>query len=226
MRRWLTAALSLCLIGCGCTSGAGAAATSVPSAAARPTVTVGLSPSLPVARAVSSPSPGAAPSPGVAGFQTFALQSTAFTDGATLPPEYTCDGGGQSPPLTWSGAPPGTAAYALIEQDVDSTAGGASQPFTEWLLYNMPSSVTQLQAGVPATPLLSNGVQQGTNDGQSVGYLGACPDHGQPPHHLQFALYAQDAYVTLETGAAYAAVHDALLGHTVGQTVLTAVVQR
>jgi Raf kinase inhibitor-like YbhB/YbcL family protein len=162
----------------------------------------------------------------VAGFQTFALQSSAFTDGAALPAEFTCDGSGQSPPLAWSGAPPGTAAYALVEQDMDRPTGAAGGPFIEWLLYNMPASVTQLQAGVPATPLLSNGVQQGVNDGQSVGYVGACPDHGQPPHHLQFSLFAQDAYVTLETGAAYDAVKDALLGHTVGQAVLTAVVQR
>jgi Raf kinase inhibitor-like YbhB/YbcL family protein len=156
----------------------------------------------------------------------FVLQSTAFNDGAQLPSQFTCDGAGQSPPLAWSGAPNGTAAYALVEQDVDHAAAAATQGFTQWLLYNMPTSVSQLPAGVPSRPLLSNGVQQGLNDNQMVGYLSACPDRGQPPHHLMFSLFAQDGYVTLETGAAYESVHDALSGHTLGQAKLTALVQR
>jgi Raf kinase inhibitor-like YbhB/YbcL family protein len=184
---------------------------------------------LPLAKPIASPSASAVPgqpasAAGQGGFQTFALQSTAFTDGAALPPDFTCDGAGQSPPMAWSGAPVGTAAYALIEQDADAKSG--SQPFTEWLVYNMPRSVTQLSAGVPSSPLLSNGSQQGTNDAHTVGYMGACPDHGQPAHHLTFELFAQDGYVTLETGASYADVHDALMGHTIAQTQLNAVVQR
>jgi Raf kinase inhibitor-like YbhB/YbcL family protein len=162
----------------------------------------------------------------VAAAQSFALASSAFNDGNPLPAEFTCDGSDQSPPLTWSGAPPGTAAYALVEQDMDGAQTAAGQPFTLWLLYNMPSSVSQLPAAVPPRPLLTNGIQQGLNDNQTVGYLGACPDHGQPPHHLAFSLFAQDAFVTLETGAAYESVHDALTGHTLAQTKLTAVVQR
>lgn len=122
-------------------------------------------------------------------------------------------------------APPGTAAYALVAQDTDRTGSG-NQPFTLWLLYNMPSSLTQLPAGVPARPLLSNGAQQGLNDNQTVGYMGDCPDPGQAPHHVTFVVFAQDGYVTLETGAAYASVHDALNGHTVGQAKLTAMVKR
>ena len=109
---------------------------------------------------------------------------------------------------------------------MDRSPPGAGQPFTMWLLYNMPSSVRQLAEAVAPRPLLNNGIQQGLNDNQTVGYLGACPDHGQLPHHLAFSLFAQDAFVTLETGAAYETVHDALTGHTLGQTKLTAIVQR
>jgi Raf kinase inhibitor-like YbhB/YbcL family protein len=114
----------------------------------------------------------------------------------------------------------------LVEQDMDSPPSPSGQPFTLWLLYNMPDAVTQLPEAVPPRPLLSNGVQQGLNDKQSVGYLAACPDHGQPPHHLTFSVFAQDAFVTLETGAAYDSVHDALTGHTLGQAKLGALVQR
>jgi hypothetical protein len=182
---------------------------------------------LQVARPVSSPSAVAG---GVAqagfGGQPFTLQSTAFSDGAALPPEYTCDGGAQAPPLTWSGAPPATAAYALVEEDADAQTSDPGMPFVQWLVYNVPIAVNQLAAGTPPRPLLSNGAQQGLNSDQKVGYLGACPNQGDPPHHFTFLLYALDGFVTLETGAAYPVVHEALTGHTVGQTQLTATFQR
>ncbi|MBV8714894.1 MAG: YbhB/YbcL family Raf kinase inhibitor-like protein [Chloroflexi bacterium] len=228
MRRWLAAALSLPLsFVLGCTASPTApdqASTPTPSTPVRATP-VGPTPSLPIARAVASPSASVLPGQSPVAAAPFSLQSTAFSDGGQLPAAYTCDGSGQSPPLTWSGAPPGTAAYALVAQDMDRTSS-TSQPFTLWLLYNMPSSLTQLPAGVPTRPLLSNGAQQGLNDNQTVGYLGDCPDAGQAPHHVAFVVFAQDGYVTLETGAAYASVHDALNGHTLGQAKLTAMVQR
>jgi Raf kinase inhibitor-like YbhB/YbcL family protein len=198
-----------------------------PTSPPRPTPS-GPTPTLPLAKPIASPSPSAAvalgqPTAGPA-FQTFALQSTAFADGGTLPTDFTCDGVDQSPPLAWSGAPPGTAAYALIEQDDDNKVDNT--PFTQWLLYNMPRGVTQLNAGVPAKPLLTNGSQQGLNGNQTVGYLGPCPKKGDPPHHITFQLFAQDGYVTIETGASLQAVNDALNGHTIGQTQLTVICGR
>jgi Raf kinase inhibitor-like YbhB/YbcL family protein len=229
MRRWRAVAFWLSLsvsLGAGCSSSAAPADAPTPTqAGARPTPS-GPTPTLPLARALASPSASpsavAAGSAQAAATQSFALQSSAFNDGGTLPADFTCDGSGQSPPLSWSGAPPGTAAYSLIEQDSDAN----SQPYTNWLMYNMPRTVTQLPAGVMPRPLLPNGVQQGTNSSQMVGYLGACPNQGDPPHHYQFQLFAQDSYVTLETGATYDAVRDALSGHTLGQTQLTATFQR
>jgi Raf kinase inhibitor-like YbhB/YbcL family protein len=126
----------------------------------------------------------------------------------------------------WSGAPAGSAAYALVVQDMDVKAGNSSEPFTNWQLYNMPRLVTQLSAGVPPRPLLTNGSQQGLNDNQMVGYATPCPKAGDAPHHFMFQLFAQDGYVTLETAAPPPAVRDALNGHTLGEAKLTAIVQR
>lgn len=127
--------------------------------------------------------------------------------------------------MTWSGAPPGTAAYALIAQDQDAKTAN-NEPFIEWLVYNMPPAVTQLDASVPSRPLLSNGAQQGVNSQLTIGYIGPCPNKGDAPHHVTFELFAQDGYVTLETGAVIADVRDALNGHTLGQAQLTVTVQR
>src|SRR5438067_10718674 len=52
----------------------------------------------------------------------FALTSTAFTDGTAIPAKYTCDEADVSPPLAWSGAPPGTVSFALIVDDPDAPA--------------------------------------------------------------------------------------------------------
>src|SRR5207247_10225535 len=53
----------------------------------------------------------------------FSLSSAAFKEGATIPGKYTCDGADVSPPLGWSGAPPGTVALALIAYDPDAPGG-------------------------------------------------------------------------------------------------------
>src|SRR5437868_5084301 len=49
-----------------------------------------------------------------------ALASSAFKDGGAIPAQFTCDGAGQSPPLSWTGVPPGTASLALRVQDIDT----------------------------------------------------------------------------------------------------------
>jgi len=154
---------------------------------------------------------------------SFALRSSAFAQNGALPGDFSCDGAGLSPPLMWSGAPAGTRAYALVEEDADS---GANPPFTHWVLYNMPLTVNQLDAGIQARPLLQNGAQQGMNSNQTIGYYGACPDKGGPPHHYTFVLFAQDDYITMETGASPAEVTTALNGHVIAQAQLIATFQR
>ncbi len=101
-----------------------------------------------------------------------------------------------------------------------------SEPFTQWLVYNMPRRVTQLAAGMPPRLVLTNGSQQGKNSDQTIGYDRPCPTKGEPPHHFTFQLFAQDGYVTLETGATVEAVRDALSGHVLAQAQLVATFQR
>ncbi|HEY0580957.1 MAG TPA: YbhB/YbcL family Raf kinase inhibitor-like protein [Chloroflexota bacterium] len=199
---------------------AGTTLTAVP----RPTVTVGPEPTLPLARAVTpvpSPEAGAV---AASGGQTMVLHSAAFVAGGLLPAAYTCDGSAGSPPLEWMGVPASARAFALIEQDADTTSGG--QSFTHWLLYNLPAGITRLDAGVPPRALLVNGGQQGVNGQHTIGYAAACPTKGDPPHHFSFELYALDGYLTLETGASTDEVRAALPAHTVGQATLALTVQR
>ena len=48
------------------------------------------------------------------------LTSIAFTEGAPIPAQYSCEGTNVSPPLEWSGAPAGAKSLVLIADDPDA----------------------------------------------------------------------------------------------------------
>src|SRR5579864_553755 len=96
------------------------------------------------------------------------LSSPAFSDGAPIPKQYTCDGAGQSPPLAWNGVPTRTESVALRVQDIDT-----AQQFIHWIVYDISPSTTSLAAGqVPA------GAKQTANSFGNQGYGGPCPPAG------------------------------------------------
>ncbi|MGE5759140.1 MAG: YbhB/YbcL family Raf kinase inhibitor-like protein [Gemmatimonadota bacterium] len=132
---------------------------------------------------------------------TLVLISSAFVAGAPIPVAYTCDGKNEPPPLTWSGAPPTTRAFALIVDDPDAPAG----TWVHWVLYNLPADAT----GVPQNQ--ASGVQ-GKNDFGKTGYGGPCPPPGKP-HRYFFKLYALDGRLSLRPGATKAEVERAMQGH-------------
>jgi Raf kinase inhibitor-like YbhB/YbcL family protein len=132
---------------------------------------------------------------------TLVLISSAFVAGAPIPAAYTCDGKNEPPPLTWSGAPPTTRAFALIVDDPDAPAG----TWVHWVLYNLPADATGLPLGQ------ASGVQ-GKNDFGKTGYGGPCPPPGKP-HRYFFKLYALDGRLSLRPGATKVEVERAMQGH-------------
>jgi Raf kinase inhibitor-like YbhB/YbcL family protein len=147
----------------------------------------------------------------------FTFTSTAFKEGATIPVKHTCDGADVSPPLVWSGAPPGTKAFALIADDPDAPAG----TWVHWVLYNLPGSAAGLTENVAKTVTLPDlgGALQGRTDFRRPGYGGPCPPPG-PAHRYFFKLYALDAPLKLEPGASKQDVEAAMKGHVLGTTQL------
>ncbi len=61
------------------------------------------------------------------------ITSPVISDGATIPTQFTCSGAGQSPPLSFSGVPPGTKSLALLVEDPDAPAG----TFVHWIVYDV-----------------------------------------------------------------------------------------
>ncbi|TWT98484.1 YHYH protein [Stieleria varia] len=68
------------------------------------------------------------------------VSSPAFDNGGVLPPDFTCDGAGDSPPLSWTQGPPGTVCYAVSLWHIP----GPGDIKSYWLIYDIPATVTEL----------------------------------------------------------------------------------
>ncbi|MDA0107261.1 YbhB/YbcL family Raf kinase inhibitor-like protein [Vibrio sp. La 4.2.2] len=95
-----------------------------------------------------------------------------------------CDGGNQSPQLTWSDVPEGTKSFAITAYDPDAPTGSG---FWHWIAFNIPASVTELPRGVDIKKL---GGQESRIDYGSVGFGGACPPKADGMHRYQFTVWA------------------------------------
>jgi Raf kinase inhibitor-like YbhB/YbcL family protein len=132
-----------------------------------------------------------------AGASSLRITSSAFDDNGNIPVTYSCDGYSVSPPLTWSGAPEGTQAFALIVDDPDAPVQGG---VTHWVTYDIPASVTSLPEAVPEGASIPGGGKQGANVRGALAFTGPCPPAGSSPHHYQFRLYALSAPTGLPPG--------------------------
>jgi phosphatidylethanolamine-binding protein (PEBP) family uncharacterized protein len=149
----------------------------VPSSPALRLATVGLAAATLAAGCSSSGSPSAKASPSShAAPVTMKLTSSAFEDFGTIPKLYTCDGQDISVPLSWSGAPKGTAWLAVTVID----PGG---PVTHWYVIDIPAATTGIKQGA-SYPNSAPGKQV-------TSWLGMCPQGGPDiPDTYEFTVYA------------------------------------
>ncbi len=166
---------------------------------------------------------------------TMEVSSTVFSRIRRIPIEYTCTdnyyypeagfaryGEEKSPPLAWTGAPEGTQSFVLISDDPDAVEydPGVLSPRVHWLIWNIPTDVTELAEGLATTTevlAIGPNTRQGINDFSQIGWSGPCPppnvitifqrdDHAgtkktQFPHAYRFTVYALDTELDLAAGA-------------------------
>ena len=148
----------------------------VPSSPALRLAAAGLAAAALAAGCSSSRSPGAGASPSHAVPVTMKLTSPAFEDFGTIPKLYTCDGRDISVPLSWSGAPKGTAWLAVTVID---PAG----PVTHWYVIDIPAATTGIRQGAS--------YPNSTPGKQMTSWLGMCPQGGPGvPDTYEFTVYA------------------------------------
>ncbi|MGZ3331669.1 MAG: YbhB/YbcL family Raf kinase inhibitor-like protein [Gemmatimonadaceae bacterium] len=122
------------------------------------------------------------------------ITSTAFQAGGSIPSKYTCEDRDLSPPLAWSGAPPGTKSFALIVDDPDAPDPAKPQRvYVHWVIYNIPAATVALAENASKKGL-PKGAVQGKNDWGKAEYGGPCPPIGR--HRYFFKLYALDTELT------------------------------
>jgi Raf kinase inhibitor-like YbhB/YbcL family protein len=153
--------------------------------------------------------------------QSLSLESDAFLNNSTIPAEFTCDGADISPALTWSNSPEETKSFALICDDPN--APGVT--FTHWIVYNIPTSIKDLDKNMPIQLVLNSGASQGKNDFGEIGYSGPCPPRSIT-HHYYFKLYALDSMLDISAGVTKIQLVSAMRGHILGSAELIGIYSR
>jgi Raf kinase inhibitor-like YbhB/YbcL family protein len=135
------------------------------------------------------------------------ISSSAFDDHGRIPERHTGDGEDTSPALSWTGAPDGTKAFAVVVHDPDAPLVDG---FTHWVLYNIPADTTELPEGTDTG-------QAGNNSMGKPGYMGPAPPPGHGPHHYYFWVYALDEDLDLPPGLDRRELIDRIEDHVIEQ---------
>ncbi|AYV48544.1 YbhB/YbcL family Raf kinase inhibitor-like protein [Caulobacter flavus] len=155
---------------------------------------------------------------------TIALTSDAFDDGGALPPRFTADGEGLSPPLSWTNLPPGAAAAALLVEDPDAPA---LEPLVHLLAWDLPADLIALPEGQLRSPG-HDGLDEslGKNSFLQAGWLPPDPPTGHGPHLYVFQLFALDRKLAFEAPPSRGRFLKAIEGHVLAKGMLVATHER
>lgn len=163
-------------------------------------------------------------SPGEAMAQSDAIQleSSTFTDGASIPERNSAYGDNVSPDLSWSGVPDAARSLALVVRDPDAPM---PEPFIHWVVYGIPAGADGLPEGLPTDPTIGSpddiaGTIQGPTGVGRPGYFGPRPPAGSGAHRYIFTLYALDSgpdELDLREGLDEEGLMDAIDGHVLAE---------
>ena len=142
------------------------------------------------------------------------LTVTGYADGAAIPSKFGCSGGQNpnvSPAISWTGAPQGTMAFAIIFHDTDVALPNGDDVL-HWAIFDIPGTATGLPENVAKTATLPDGSVQMNNIAGMPGYFNPCPP---PPtvHHYIFEVYALDQKLGLPASTSRADLLKAMQGH-------------
>lgn len=128
--------------------------------------------------------------------KTIAVASEGFAAGGEIAAASTCRGAGTSPPVSWSGVPPGARSLVLLMVDWDAaswnpaSSGAVPWAGTHWLLYNIPAQTTSIGAAAGKAELDARGIDVADNELGKPEYLGPCARDAE--HHYLIRVYALD----------------------------------
>jgi Raf kinase inhibitor-like YbhB/YbcL family protein len=155
---------------------------------------------------------------------TIRLESSAFDDGGSIPPRFTADGEGVSPPLRISDVPARAQGMVLIVEDPDAPS---AEPFVHLLTFDLPPDIGDLSEGLFRSPK-HEGLEEdlGRNAFHKTAYLPPDPPNGHGPHLYVFQVFALDERLSFEHPPSRKAVVDAMGGHVMAKGLLVGTYER
>ena len=136
---------------------------------------------------------------------SFTLSSTDIAQGEFMKKAHEfkgfgCTGDNISPQLSWTGAPEGTKAFAVLVHDPDAPTGSG---WWHWQIVNIPADVNELPtgAGNVDNKLAPEGSLQINNDYGVSAFGGACPPEGHGKHRYRFTVHALSTVLELPENA-------------------------
>lgn len=148
------------------------------------------------------------------------LTSSAFSAAGAIPAKHTGEGEDVSPALSWTDAPEGTKAFAIVCHDPDAPLlTPIGYGFVHWVLYGIPGNVTSLNEN-------SSDYTQGNNDFGNAGYGGPMPPEGHGVHNYFFWVLALDEELDLSAGLSMLELFERIEPHCIGMNRLVGTYQR
>lgn len=158
------------------------------------------------------------------GMASITLSSMAFVDHAPLPSRYTADGEGVSPPLQWTGLPPGSASLLLIVEDADSPT---PNPLVHAIVVGLPAQDGAVaEAAIPGADSEGAGLHVGRNSALQAAWLPPDPPPGHGVHRYAFQLFALDGTPVFSETPGRDEIVDALRAHAIASGLLIGTCER
>jgi len=158
------------------------------------------------------------------GMASIKLGSLAFADHGPLPPRYTADGEGLSPPLQWTGVPAGAASLVLVVEDADSPT---PHPLVHGIAVDLPAEDGSLPEGAfPSADNAGNGLHAGRNSVLLAAWLPPDPPPGHGVHRYAFQLFALDSAPAFSATPGREEVMEQLRAHAIASGLLIGTCER
>jgi len=152
------------------------------------------------------------------------VESVAFEEQEAIPPLFTADGEGESPPLRWRGVPDGAAAIVLVVEDGDSPT---PEPFIHALAVKTPGIDDDLIPGaLKQENAASEGLFLGLNSRNLASWTPPAPPLGFGPHRYVFQVYAIDRLPEFDAPPGKRQILELLRGHALAKGCVTATYER
>lgn len=153
-------------------------------------------------------------------FETLDLTSPAFAHEGRMPPRFTTDGEGVSPPLVWSKPPVGTERMVLIVEDADAPT---PQPLVHAIIWGLEADAGHLAEGAIVADGEGDAIGRdvGRNSYLREGWLPPDPPSGHGEHRYAFQLFAVGAGAgDVGSTPGRSTVIDAITGHVLAAGLL------